>query len=145
MGIILGTLGRQGSPNILNHLEDVLRSRGIAYTVVLLSEIFPKKLEVLSLYLLLLLLLFSDHLDLSFQSQMFEEIEAWVQIACPRLSIDWGYAFKKPLLNPYEAEVAFGAAQWRSIYPMDFYSKTGGPWTVYHKHEAKPVSVPIDF
>lgn len=26
----------------------------------------------------------------------------WVQIACPRLSIDWGEAFGKPLLTPYE-------------------------------------------
>ena len=26
----------------------------------------------------------------------------WVQVACPRLSIDWGYAFPKPLLSPYE-------------------------------------------
>ena len=27
---------------------------------------------------------------------------SWIQIACPRLSIDWGYAFAKPLLSPYE-------------------------------------------
>ena len=27
---------------------------------------------------------------------------SWVQVACPRLSIDWGYAFPKPLLSPYE-------------------------------------------
>ena len=26
----------------------------------------------------------------------------WVQVACPRLSIDWGEAFSKPLLTPYE-------------------------------------------
>lgn len=26
----------------------------------------------------------------------------WVQVACPRLSIDWGSAFPKPLLTPYE-------------------------------------------
>ena len=30
------------------------------------------------------------------------QVDAWIQIACPRLSIDWGYAFKKPLLSPYE-------------------------------------------
>ncbi|KAF2309323.1 hypothetical protein GH714_001618 [Hevea brasiliensis] len=27
-------------------------------------------------------------------------------IACPRLSIDWGEAFEKPLLTPFEAEIA---------------------------------------
>lgn len=30
----------------------------------------------------------------------------WVQIACPRLSIDWGTAFEKPLLSPYEVSDA---------------------------------------
>lgn len=29
----------------------------------------------------------------------------WVQIACPRLSIDWGSAFSKPLLSPYEVKM----------------------------------------
>ena len=30
---------------------------------------------------------------------------SWVQVACPRLSIDWGYAFPKPLLSPYEVRI----------------------------------------
>lgn len=29
---------------------------------------------------------------------------SWVQVACPRLSIDWGEAFEKPLLTPYEVK-----------------------------------------
>lgn len=33
----------------------------------------------------------------------------WVQIACPRLSIDWGTAFSKPLLSPYEVNTRFSA------------------------------------
>ena len=33
----------------------------------------------------------------------------WLQIACPRLSIDWGEAFPQPTLTPYEALVAVGA------------------------------------
>ena len=40
-------------------------------------------------------------------------VDAWVQIACPRLSIDWGEAFSKPLLTPFEAQVALGViAPW---------------------------------
>ncbi|KAN0041294.1 hypothetical protein ACTFIV_003831 [Dictyostelium citrinum] len=108
-GIILGTLGRQGSPKILDHLEQLLKSKGKDYTTVLLSEIFPAKLD------------------------MFSDIESWIQIACPRLSIDWGYAFTTPLLNPYEAEVCLGGIDWQSVYPMDFYSKEGGKWTNYSK------------
>ena len=76
--------------------------------VVLLSEIFPAKLD------------------------LFEDVEAWIQIACPRLSIDWGHAFKRPLLNAYEAEVALGAEEWRDVYPMDYYSASGGEWSNYY-------------
>ncbi|KAJ9649313.1 Diphthamide biosynthesis protein 1 [Coniosporium tulheliwenetii] len=42
---------------------------------------------------------------------MMDEVECWVQIACPRLSIDWGYAFPRPLLSPYEALVALGVRE----------------------------------
>ncbi|XP_072285337.1 2-(3-amino-3-carboxypropyl)histidine synthase subunit 1 isoform X2 [Pyxicephalus adspersus] len=109
-GLILGTLGRQGSPKILEHLESRLQALGCRYVRLLLSEIFPNKLK------------------------LFPEVEAWVQIACPRLSIDWGTAFAKPLLNPYEASVALKEAEWQKTYPMDFYANQSlGPWTVNHE------------
>ncbi|KAF9922379.1 Diphthamide biosynthesis protein 1 [Linnemannia zychae] len=108
-GLILGTLGRQGSTSILEHLESKLKERGYDYTIILLSEIFPGKLA------------------------MFEDIDAFIQIACPRLSIDWGYAFPKPLLTPYEASIVFESVEWQEVYPMDFYSNDSlGPWTVNH-------------
>ncbi|XP_052513477.1 2-(3-amino-3-carboxypropyl)histidine synthase subunit 1 isoform X3 [Budorcas taxicolor] len=57
----------------------------------------------------------------------------WVQVACPRLSIDWGTAFPKPLLTPYEAAVALRDISWQQPYPMDFYASSSlGPWTVNH-------------
>ena len=37
-----------------------------------------------------------------------EGVDAWIQIACPRLSIDWGEGFQKPTLTPYEALIALG-------------------------------------
>lgn len=108
-GLILGTLGRQGSPKILQHLESKLQALGLQFVKVLLSEIFPDKLK------------------------LFQNIDAWVQIACPRLSIDWGKAFSKPLLTPYEAAVALKQTEWCQTYPMDFYSSQSlGPWTVNH-------------
>uniref|UniRef100_A0A8C6S4E1 2-(3-amino-3-carboxypropyl)histidine synthase subunit 1 n=1 Tax=Neogobius melanostomus TaxID=47308 RepID=A0A8C6S4E1_9GOBI len=108
-GLILGSLGRQGSPKVLEHLESRLESLGKSFTRVLLSEIFPSKLELMT------------------------DIDAWVQIACPRLSIDWGAAFKKPLLSPYEAAVALQEVSWKEVYPMDFYSnQSSGPWTPNH-------------
>ena len=107
-GLILGSLGRQGSPNVLNFIKDKLQAAGIKYVVVMLSEIFPEKLK------------------------LFPDVEAWVQVACPRLSIDWGTAFDRPLLTPYEASVALNLASWDDgHYPMDYYAKDSlGPWTV---------------
>ena len=86
---------------------------------ILLSELSPAKLA-----------LFNPH------------ISTFVQTSCPRLSIDWGYAFDKPLLTPYETAVAVGKAvgwmpdsndnaetQKETVYPMDFYA-AGTPWAV---------------
>lgn len=108
-GIILGTLGRQGNPAILGHVRSLLRKRGRRSFVLLLSEVFPKKLD------------------------MFSHVDAWVQIACPRLSIDWGHFFTKPVLSPYELNVALDEEKWREVYPMDFYTMNSGRWSNYHE------------
>lgn len=58
-----------------------------------------------------------------------------IQVACPRLSIDWGIAFSKPLLNPYEAAVTLNMTNFieDEPYPMDFYAHASlGPWTPIH-------------
>ncbi|XP_030041620.1 2-(3-amino-3-carboxypropyl)histidine synthase subunit 1 isoform X2 [Microcaecilia unicolor] len=116
-GLILGTLGRQGSPKILEFLESRLEALGRSFVRVLLSEIFPSKL------------------------QLFPQVEVWVQVACPRLSIDWGTAFSKPLLTPYEAAVALKEIEWQLVYPMDFYAAQSlGPWTVNHESHRPPRS-----
>ena len=51
---------------------------------------------------------------------MFDDVDAFVQVACPRLSIDWGYAFNKPLLTPYEAMVMLEKDTMgdEKVYPM---------------------------
>uniref|UniRef100_A0A8C5CQ21 2-(3-amino-3-carboxypropyl)histidine synthase subunit 1 n=1 Tax=Gadus morhua TaxID=8049 RepID=A0A8C5CQ21_GADMO len=46
-GLILGTLGRQGSPKVLETLEAKLESLGRSFSRVLLSEIFPSKLDLM--------------------------------------------------------------------------------------------------
>ncbi|KAI0687216.1 Diphthamide synthesis [Cytidiella melzeri] len=117
-GVILGTLGRQGSFRQLQAITHQLSSSRtpIPYMPILLSELSPAKLA-----------LFNPH------------ISTFVQTSCPRLSIDWGYAFDKPLLSPYETAVAVGkAVGWiedteagkkENVYPMDFYT-AGTPWAV---------------
>lgn len=141
-GVVLGTLGRQGSLGVLNHLRSTLTAHTppVPHVPILLSELSPAKLA-----------LFGQHL------------QAFIQTSCPRLSIDWGSAFPKPLLSPYEAAVALGrAAKWEESvqglgmtrdpakrdnadedkrkqdfaggdYPMDFYAnESSGPWTPRH-------------
>lgn len=144
-GVVLGTLGRQGSTRVLESLRTSLaeHSPPIPDVPILLSELSPQKLG-----------LFGEHLA------------AFIQSSCPRLSIDWGSAFAKPLLSPYEAAVSVKKIQgWQEDveglgmsrtpakrhgdkqevpaedkhlpldgdYPMDFYSDTSlGPWTPRH-------------
>nr|NVI71041.1 putative diphthamide biosynthesis protein 1 [Cucujiformia] len=67
-GVIMGTLGRQGNLKVVENIKDILSEKGKKITFILLSEIFPKKL------------------------MLFPQLDAFVQIACPRLSIDWGPA-----------------------------------------------------
>ncbi|KAI0774181.1 diphthamide synthesis protein [Fomes fomentarius] len=124
-GVVLGTLGRQGSFKQLRAITHQLTGavNPVPYMPILLSELSPAKLA-----------LFNPH------------IAAFVQTSCPRLSIDWGYAFERPLLSPYETAVAVGkAVGWMAdgegeeggkerakkggVYPMDFYS-AGSPWAV---------------
>jgi 2-(3-amino-3-carboxypropyl)histidine synthase len=102
---------------------------------ILLSELSPAKLALFN----------------SAPAHLHSGISAFVQTSCPRLSIDWGYAFDRPLLSPYEACVAVGGttveAGWMhapkgkieevngseigadAVYPMDFY-EAGTPWAV---------------
>ena len=131
-GIILGTLGRQGNPALLTKIQTQLTIRNIKSFVMLASEITPIKLAL-------------------FKSK----ISVWIQIACPRLSVDWGHHLSGsssiPVLNPYELFVTLDIVQWRGnidndegnegnnendkeddqSYPMDYYSQDGGPWSNY--------------
>ncbi|XP_006649166.3 2-(3-amino-3-carboxypropyl)histidine synthase subunit 1 [Oryza brachyantha] len=139
-GVILGTLGRQGSVKVLDRVVEHLEEKGLEHTVVLMSELSPARME-----------LFGGSVD------------AWVQIACPRLSIDWGEGFTKPMLTTFEFDVALGYVPgwWEKgsnecgsgccsglgtstdcgcsnggcadkdfggEYPMDYYSQDGGDW-----------------
>ena len=112
-GIILGTLGRQGNPKILSRITEAINQKFPAANifVLLLSEISPAKLRSLE-----------------------EKVDAWVQIACPRLSIDWGKEISsKPLLTSFEFFVAVGLAEWKTdYYPQDYYSRDGGVWSNHY-------------
>jgi 2-(3-amino-3-carboxypropyl)histidine synthase len=109
-GLIMGTLGRQGSSAIFKRLRQLITSHGKKVVPFLMAEINRAKLELIT------------------------EVDVWVQVACPRLSIDWGAesGFDKPILTPYELEVSLNEAVWSEVYPMDFYSNDGGTWGNMH-------------
>ncbi|CRG95657.1 diphthamide synthesis protein, putative [Plasmodium gallinaceum] len=106
--IILSTLGRQGNVNILKNIISILKEKNIYFFILLLSEIFNEKL------------------------QLFKNVDVFIQIGCPRLSIDWGNYNLKPLLNTYEAYVLLKSVKYREIYPMDYYSHSGNEWSNYN-------------
>ena len=115
-GIILGTLGRQGNPALLTKLRQQITDHKLKSFVILASEITPSKLALFR-----------------------TKVDAWVQIACPRLSVDWGHHLSGdstvPVLNPYELFCVLDSTNklWRvdESYPMDYYSQDGGPWSNY--------------
>lgn len=123
IGIIVGTLGRQGSFRILTVLKSLIEqvSKSPVLTF-LISEINPTMLAELGR----------------------DTVYGWVQIGCPRLSIDWGSEFvDKPLLSPYELRTAIKTLEANNTVPnfttdgnyhMDFYSNSSlGAWTPSHK------------
>jgi len=110
-GILMGTLGRQGNPAIVQRIRQALKRANRKFFLMLVSEITPAKLALFD-----------------------EKVDAWVQIACPRLSVDWGHFLStKPVLSPYELFCCLEETAWREVYPMDYYSQVGGPWTNYYE------------
>ncbi|CDJ56026.1 putative diphthamide synthesis domain-containing protein [Eimeria maxima] len=109
IGLLLSSLGRQTSVGLAEDLINLLHAKNKFPVPILINEFTPNKLKTLN-----------------------TQLDAFVQIGCPRLSIDWGESFDAPLLSPYEAFVAFGDQPYLPVYPMDYYAKDGGPWTNYN-------------
>ena len=114
VGIILGTLGRQGNIHIFNNLRSKLNEFNKTVIPFLMAELNPKKLDEIN-------------------------VDIWVQIACPRLSIDWSEGFHKAILTPYETEVALGISEWTEKYPMDYYRENGVTRRAIKHHKEQKV------
>jgi 2-(3-amino-3-carboxypropyl)histidine synthase len=108
--LIIGSLGRQGNPEILKRLKELSNKKNLYFFFGSIAEISVDKLN--------------------FIGNEFAEI--WIQIACPRLSSDWGKYFKAPLLSSYEMVTLMNLNRWDNFFfPMDFYSQEGGFWGNY--------------
>ena len=49
----------------------------------------------------------------------FYPVDAFVNTACPRIAIDDSVRYAKPLVTPFELEVALGDSQWEQGYRFD--------------------------
>jgi hypothetical protein len=173
----------QGNPRLLESLQRLIEGRGRHCITVLLSEVTPAKLAAMSSQVDAWVQVSCLHAPkvhmrgkasdvqrcvpcmhcfgegrmagATSATQGMRPTSALLQVACPRLSIDWGDEFHKPTLNPYEAYVALGetpgwweaeeegASGTRATYPTDYYSSDGGPWSsTYHRPKPRSVGGP---
>ena len=49
----------------------------------------------------------------------FYPVDAFVNTACPRIAIDDSVKYGKPLVTPFELEVALGDKKWETGYQFD--------------------------
>jgi 2-(3-amino-3-carboxypropyl)histidine synthase len=49
----------------------------------------------------------------------FYPVDAFVNTACPRIAIDDAVRYSKPLITPFELEVALGEKKWETGYQFD--------------------------
>ena len=111
-GILFGTLGRQGNPLILKRLCSLLDKHDKKYVIIMMNEITQNKII------------------------NYNKCEGFIQLACPRLSIDWSDQFTKPMLTPYEIYLALGQEKLKNdIYDMNNYSNDTGEWGHFFKEK----------
>lgn len=116
-GLVLGSLGRQGSPKVLEvgihcisvtdlflsifkTIKQRLKAHGKRFIQVIMPELMPDKLKLF------------QHVDVYVTASILYVLamvmflfSSWIQTSCPRLSIDWGAGFKTPILTPYEVQL----------------------------------------
>jgi 2-(3-amino-3-carboxypropyl)histidine synthase len=88
VGIIVGLKSGQMNVHLARKLKSLLEESGKTCTLVASTELVPESIE------------------------SFTDLEAFVEVACPRISIDDRRRYHKPLVNPEEALIAIGKKSW---------------------------------
>jgi len=87
LGIIVGTKLGQRRLDLAERLQNMAEGHGLHAHLIAVDTLSPARL---------------DHLD----------VDAYVSTACPRVAIDDGTRFAKPLLTPIELEILVGERSW---------------------------------
>ncbi|KAF8173315.1 putative diphthamide synthesis protein-domain-containing protein [Pholiota molesta] len=96
-GILVGTLGVASYLPLISHLRRLLAQRRKKSYTISVGKLNPAKLA------------------------NFLEVECFVLVACPENSLVEGKEFLRPIVTPYELEVALQAEQsWTGRYVLDF-------------------------
>jgi 2-(3-amino-3-carboxypropyl)histidine synthase len=88
VGIIVGLKSSQMNIPLARRLKSILEGNGQSTILISASEVIPETLE------------------------SFTDLEAYVEISCPRISTDDQERYRKPILNPEEAMIAIGKKSW---------------------------------
>lgn len=123
VGVIVSNLGKQGNTKVYENIVKRIEERN---KTVNSTDINNNTTENISYNGIMCYRILIDEINESILDS-FSDLDAFVQVGCPRLSIDWGNCYRKPLLSPYELLGEIGEK-----YEMDYYSGTGEqPWQIY--------------
>ncbi len=88
VGIIVGLKTSQMNISLARRLKGLLEEKGISTILICATEVIPETLE------------------------SFTDLDAYVEISCPRIGTDDQERYRKPILNPEEVMIALGKKSW---------------------------------
>lgn len=88
VGVIVGMKSSQMNIALARRLKELLEANGQSAILICVAEVIPESLE------------------------SFIDLEAYVEISCPRISTDDQERYRKPMLNPEEVMIALGKKSW---------------------------------
>jgi 2-(3-amino-3-carboxypropyl)histidine synthase len=88
IGIIVGLKTSQMNASLSLRLKQLLEEKGYSTMLICATEIIPETLD------------------------SFTDLDAYVEVSCPRISTDDQDRYRKPILNPEEVMVAIGKKKW---------------------------------
>jgi 2-(3-amino-3-carboxypropyl)histidine synthase len=88
VGIVVGMKSSQMNIALARRLKELLEENGQSTILICATEVIPETLE------------------------SFTDLEAYVEVSCPRISTDDQERYRKPMLNPEEVMIALGKKSW---------------------------------
>jgi len=88
IGVIVGLKSSQMNIGLARRLRQLLNENGKSAILICATEVIPEALD------------------------SFTDLEAYVEVSCPRIGTDDQERYRKPILNPEEMMIAIGKKSW---------------------------------